>query len=172
MGKFVDITGHKYGRLTVISRAPGYGRALFNVKCDCGTEKIVDGYHMRKGNIVSCGCYLTEILHSPEKAEQLRSIAGSSTRTHRMSQEPIYFVWKAMRQRCQNPKSADYKWYGAKGVKVCAEWESFENFFADMGYPPAGLTLDRIDPTGDYCKANCRWATWAEQQNNKRQSYV
>lgn len=74
-----------------------------------------------------------------------------------------------MKQRCENPKDAKYGDYGARGIRVCEEWRvDFRNFLRDMGQKPAGLTLDRIDNDGHYCKANCRWATQREQNTNKR----
>lgn len=87
-----------------------------------------------------------------------------------MSRTPVHAVWKAMIQRCANPKAHDYRWYGALGVEVCERWRSFENFYADMG-EPNGLTLDRINPMGDYKPSNCRWASWETQRMNKRKHH-
>jgi hypothetical protein len=71
--------------------------------------------------------------------------------------------------RCENPNNRDWKLYGGRGVKVCESWRvSFEAFFADMGNPLTGLSLDRIDPYGNYEPGNCRWATAKEQRNNQR----
>lgn len=84
--------------------------------------------------------------------------------THHMSGTPTYTTWRKMRERCRNPKSAQWKWYGARGISVCARWESFENFLADMGERPAGHTLDRYpNRDGNYEPGNCRWANHAEQ---------
>lgn len=87
---------------------------------------------------------------------------------HGMSATSIYNIWRSMRQRCENPTAKDYRFYGARGIAVCAEWQDFLTFFADMGHPPSGKTLDRINNDGDYCKANCRWASPTQQANNKR----
>lgn len=78
-----------------------------------------------------------------------------------------YRSWHRMRQRCNNKNCRDYKWYGAKGIKVCEEWDDYLTFKKDMGEPPSPKhTIDRIDPTKNYCKENCRWATQLEQVKN------
>ena len=73
-----------------------------------------------------------------------------------------------MKQRCTNPQTAKWKYYGSRGITVCARWDVFENFLADMGERPPGLTLDRKDNDGDYELANCRWATPKQQRANQR----
>ena len=81
-----------------------------------------------------------------------------------------YQCWTAMRQRCNNPKSAHFKWYGARGIKVCPQWDhahGFAQFYADMG-ASRGLTIDRINNDGNYEPSNCRWATMLDQAQNKR----
>jgi hypothetical protein len=89
-------------------------------------------------------------------------------KTHGKSKCSSYKVWKDMKKRCQNPNCKDYRNYGGRGIKVCPEWQSFMSFYVSMGDRPEGLTLDRIDPDGNYCPANCRWATRSEQSLNHR----
>ena len=81
---------------------------------------------------------------------------------HAMYGTPTYKSWAEMKHRCGNPKKSDYV-----NVSYCEEWEDFRNFFRDMGVRPSGTSLDRIDPEGDYCKENCRWADWETQENNR-----
>lgn len=89
---------------------------------------------------------------------------------HGGSGTPLYNVWKSMRQRCNNSKSHDYRWYGMDGVKICEEWDDFANFrewALKNGYKN-GLTIDRVNSHGPYSPENCRWITIQEQQKNKR----
>lgn len=93
---------------------------------------------------------------------------NNARRTHGMSNTATFSIWMAIIARCENPKHISYKYYGAKGIKICDRWrESFECFFLDMGERPEGKSIDRINVNGDYEPGNCRWATIEEQNNNK-----
>ncbi len=161
-----DLSDQKFNRLTVLTLARIGTERAWLCRCDCGTIKPVRPYHLKSGRVRSCGCLLNEVLHSAEHAEFCAEIA-KLPRSHGLSQTPVYAVWRAMIQRCTSPKAHDWRWYGAKGVTVCDRWLSFANFYVDMG-EPNGLTLDRIDPFGNYEPENCRWTTWETQRANTR----
>ena len=98
-----------------------------------------------------------------------RSCASRKRATsHNMTKSPVYGVWKAMIQRCNNPADTAYKDYGARGLTVCKNWHKLQNFYDDMEDIPKGRTLDRIDNNKGYYPKNCKWSTWVEQNNNKR----
>lgn len=162
MATIKDLCGIRFGKVVVVERAgsTSAGQATWKCQCDCGIEKAIRGADLRNGHTTSCGCY----------GQMIRSAAGVKARNgHGMSRKPIYAVWSAMKERCQNTHHRYYKDYGGRGIKVCERWEKFENFFADMGDVPTGLTLDRYpNNNGNYDPTNCRWSTWEQQQNNRR----
>ena len=150
--------GQTFGRLTVVSRAPNKTyRRQFNCRCECGTEKEVDGPSLVSGAVLSCGCLRRE-------RSQASGLAGTRHGEARPGkQSPTYRSWMSMRTRTKHKTNKCYE-----HIEVVPEWHSFERFKADMGERPDGTTLDRIDGTKGYGPGNCRWATDVEQARNKR----
>jgi hypothetical protein len=170
--RFHDITGQKFNRLTAMWPA---GKSKCGVVwlclCDCGKMVPIPAARMKNGTTMSCGCARVEGYAKLSKSKTRHGHA--KTKTGVKSAE--YLAWERMQGRCRQPASKDYKYYGGRGIRVCDRWlgeHGFENFLADMGPKPKGLTLDRWpDVNGNYEPSNCRWATWKEQQNNKTDNH-
>lgn len=154
-----DLTGKRFGKLVVIGLAGIVNRKTqWTAVCDCGNKTIVAGSTLNCGNTKSCGCLRREI----------GLINGANRKTHGMSKTPTYSSWKAMHSRCYKKSDISYRNYGGRGIKVCARWNSFDIFWADMGTAPEGMSIDREQINGDYEPSNCKWSTNTEQGRNTR----
>lgn len=159
MGKFIDLTGRIYGRLTILGPAePLISPTRWGCRCECGTVKTIIGAAMKNGATKSCGC-----LHIDRNKELFTK--------HGDFEGKLYRVRRAMINRCENPKDKHYALYGGRGITICEAWHDYPTFKAwaeSSGYK-AGLTLDRKDPDKGYSPENCRWATMTTQARNRRQ---
>lgn len=157
--RFIDLTGEKFGKLTVVSetsKRTKNKKIIWLCRCECGNTIEVSVADLGR-NTNSCGC------------QSSRKTIGERSKTHGMSTTPLYAVWRTMRDRCNNPNNKSYKNYGARGITVCSEWLSFEKFYEDMGDSyKRGLTIERKNIDEGYNKNNCIWITKAEQSLNKR----
>lgn len=162
------------GRLTQIGQSFRKARkaarqAVF--QCECGTRKIIDQPAVKDGSTTSCGCVgrAKTILRNQTHKYGLQTEESKVIRGTGANRSGAYRSWKAMHQRCrQVHPHRHWKFYGAKGINVCEEWNDFAVFHAQMGDRPKGFTLDRVDGDKDYCAENCRWVSWRDQNLNKK----
>ncbi len=167
MGNFIDHTGRRVGKWTVIRLGPRRGNVItWEVLCDCGTPKILAAQVVNKERSHSCGC------DSVRRTSDAKTSHGHALRGRRT---PTYLAWASMNARCANSTDPNY---GGRGITVCDRWrESFAAFLEDMGQKPEAppgrrryWSIDRIDNDGNYEPGNCRWATKTEQNRNTRRT--
>lgn len=157
--KLIDLTGRRFGRLTVLQRAETIKkRTMWLCRCDCGNEVAVEANNLKIGHTQSCGCLQKEA-------------TSKANTTHGMRASRLYRIWKCMHNRCYRKCYHGYKHYGGRGITICDEWvhdfRAFRDWALANGYNDY-LSIDRIDNDKGYSPDNCRWVTMELQNKNKR----
>jgi hypothetical protein len=164
MRRPIDHTGERFGRAIAVAEDPvrdkGRG-ARWDCICDCGKMFVAPARDLVRGHTQSCGCLATEHTQRMHAA----NVTHGQSHNHRTRE---YATWENMKSRCLNPHATGYANYGGRNITITPRWLIFENFFADLGPKPKGLSLDRIDNDGNYEPGNARWATPYEQVHNRR----
>jgi hypothetical protein len=153
----IDMVGKRFGRMMPILDCGKNSRGMYQYLCvcDCGESKVVAGIYLRNGGSQSCGCFQRE-----------STSARKGNQSHGKARTSVYISWQSMKTRCTNSSHKHYHRYGGRGISYDPRWETFENFYADMGDKPKGYTLERIDNSKGYSKDNCKWASRKEQLRN------
>jgi len=152
-----DLIGKRFGMLKVVGESDNTMKV--RCVCDCGKEREVLSYNLIRGNSKGCGC-------------KGNRNASKRMTTHGMTNTKVYRSWRHAKERCRNTNDRAYPNYGCRGITFCKEWDEFENFYKDMGNPPKGMSIERIDNDKGYCKDNCKWADYTEQGANKRNNVL
>lgn len=166
-----DITGQRFGRLTVLGvGSREIGRIMWRCRCDCGTEKEIEGTKLRTGHTQSCGCF-----HREQVVKAMTKHGHGGTNKER-KKSPEYSTYFNVLNRCHNQNDDNYPSYGGRGIFVCDKWRGengFIAFFEDMGKkPPGDYSLGRRDNDGPYDPKNCRWETRIQQGGNTRRTIM
>lgn len=159
-GQIKDITGSRFGRLVAIKFSHRErDKTYWEYQCDCGNKTIKASGVVHQGSCNSCGCI----------KEETHKKHGYATRNNKRR---VYRIWQGMRERCKNPSSISYPFYGAKGITYDPAWDDFSTFIKDMGEPRPKQCLDRIDNTKSYSKCNCRWVSYSKNNSNTSRSKI
>ncbi len=157
-----SLSGQKFSRLLVARRSDAAHperRVLWECICDCGNQHQASTSALKSGRSKSCGCLMVDRTRE-------------ANTTHGLTKTPEFRAWMRARARCYDTNRDNYADYGGRGIKMHERWvDDFAAFLRDMGPCPDGLTLERNDVNGDYAPGNCRWASAAEQQKNRRNSF-
>ena len=165
MSRKIDMSGGRYGRLTVIKEAGRKRKeVLWECRCDCGRIAHVSGYYLRSGHTKSCGCLI------PETSKKVNV-------THGLYKTRLHCIYTNMKTRCYNPNYYLYHRYGGRGIAICDDWlgenglHNFAEWSMKNGYSE-NLSIDRIDNDKGYSPENCRWVTMKQQQNNRSTNHI
>jgi len=160
--RIINLTGKKFGRLTVLHYVRINHHIWWECKCECGTQKLIVGHSLRGGVTRSCGCLNRE-----------KTITRSTK--HGFSRTRFYSIWLMMKDRCYNKRAEDYKNYGKRGIRVCNKWRNDPVAFVlwcSKQYAPKGYSIERINNEGNYTPSNCAFTTKKEQAANRRSNII
>lgn len=172
MARYPDLTGRRFGRLTVIKVSGRDERknVLWSCQCSCGGKTVVRSHSLLRGNTKSCGCLKKD---AAKRAIKGRKNLHGLSRDKTGKKTRLYRIWCGIKTRCFNPDDHAYKNYGGRGITLCKEWLDYKNFYnwaISSGYRD-NLTIERIDNDGDYEPCNCTWIPRSKQAHNRKTSF-